>query len=251
MAGLRETLYSTQARRPSRSLEDTLYGPSLAVNPDDYEQAAIQNTGDFGRGLSSALTGSVSSVQRYLGANEAARANQQEAARWAPEIQTTDQVHGVGDAIRYGLGATGEGVGSILPAVFGGVAGRALAGARGAYLGSTLGYQPVMAGSHMQDLDANSATAGMSEGDKRLRASGVGLVQAAVEGAGPGYMINRLAKPQALVKAGFGPAVGRAGKVLATDAALEGGGAAVSDIIGQGSIMQLDPTTAYNLSTPI
>jgi len=243
MAGLRDVLDPTQPRKLSPILRGIYEAPVLA---EPIQQVALENTGDFGRGLRSAATGAVGSVQRYVGANEAARENQLEAQQWAPEIQTTDQVDGFGTGIRYVAGKLGEAAGSIPIALAGGVGGRLLAGTKGAYLGATAAYQPVMAGGHMQDLDANPNTAGMSETDKRIRATGIGAAQAVVEGAGPAWAINRFAKPTALLKPGFGEAVKRAGGVLATDAALEGAGAAASDVMGQGSIMQLDPTTRYN-----
>lgn len=243
MAGLRDVLDTTQPRKLSPMLRD-LYGSPVVGGP--IQEVAVENTGDFGRGLRSAVSGSLSGAQRYVGANEAALENQLDAQQWAPEIATTDQVDGFGTGIRYGMGKLGGAAGSLPIALTGGVAGRALAGAKGAYVGATAAYQPVMAGGHMQDLDANPNTAGMSETDKRLRATGIGAAQALVEGAGPAWAINRLAKPRALLKPGFGEAVKRGAGVLATDAALEGAGAAASDVMGQGSVMQLDPKTGYN-----
>jgi len=232
MAGLWDQ--PTLTRKP-------LWAPVEEIDP---QQVAVENTGSFGRGLHSAVSSQVGAVQRYVGANDAAAQNQAEAARWAPDVQTTDQIDDFSTGAQYVAGHLGSAAASLPVGLAGGVAGRLAAGARGAYLGATAAYQPIMAGGHMQELDV--AQPGMSEGDKRLRATGVGALQAGLEGVGPAWMTNRVFKPSAVVKAGLMPAVGRAGKVLATDAALEGAGAAGSDVLGQGSLMQLDPSLKYN-----
>lgn len=249
MAGLRETLYAAQPSRSSRTLEDTLYGPSLEINPADYEQAAIQNTGDLGRGFASAAMGMGAGVQRFVGARDAALETSQEAGRWAPEIGTTDQVTDFGTGARYVAGKVGGGLAYIPLAMGGAAAGRiglsrALGPAAAEMTGATAVTHPIMAGQEMQRMDFDPATAGMTDSERLLRANAVGLGQSLMEAAVPAALTHRLATRAAAVPLRQMPGeVLKAGAMGAGEEALTSAG---SDVIGQAHRLQYDPKYQYD-----
>lgn len=232
--------------------------------PEELEAEAAANVaasyGDFGGGLASAARGMVGSTKAYaasgleaLGADNAAKGlyagAAEDAARagvLAPEIATTDQITDGSTLGRYVAGKLGSAAGSLPPALLGGVAGRlATRSAVGAGLGAGAAYQPVMAGGHVQEINANPNLVEMDPAEKFARATGVGTLQAGVEGLGPAYIANRFFKRNAPATT-----VGGAARNFGTDvlkgSALEGGGAAVSDVVGQGGMMQADPTVAFD-----
>lgn len=232
--------------------------------PEELEAEAAANVaasyGDFGGGLASAARGMVGSTKAYaasgleaLGADNAAKGlyagAAEDAARagvLAPEIATTDQITDGSTLGRYVAGKLGGAAGSLPPALLGGAAGRlATRSAVGAGLGAGAAYQPVMAGGHVQEINANPNLVEMDPAEKFARATGVGTLQAGVEGLGPAYIANRFFKRNAPATT-----VGGAARNFGTDvlkgSALEGGGAAVSDVIGQGGMMQADPTVAFD-----
>lgn len=242
--------------------------PSLLGNDDrtpeefeaDANKAAAASYGDFGGGLASAVRGMGGSVKAYaasgleaLGKKDAANRLYKEAAQdaavaqaVAPEIATTDQIDGLDTAARYAAGKVGGAAGSLPLGLAGGLGGRLLTkSAVGAGLGATAAYQPVMAGGHIQDLNANPNTAGMDPGEKLLRGTAVGTGQALLEGAVPGYLANRLLK-RAPVAATVRGRFKDTAKEAVGGALAEGGFAAGSDVIGQGALINADPTVDFN-----
>ena len=232
--------------------------------PEEFEAdsnaAAAAAYGDFGGGLASAVRGAVGATKSYAaagldaaGLREAAQRAYESAAEdnaraqaIAPEIATTDQITDLETAGRYALGKIGGAGGSLPLGLAGGVAGRLLArSGAGALGGAAAAYQPVMAGGHVQDLNANPNTAGMDPGEKLLRSTTVGTGQAVLEGAVPGYFANRFLK-----RAPVAPTVRGRFKDTAKEAlggaAAEGGFAAGSDVIGQGAMIQADPNVQYD-----
>lgn len=216
--------------------------------------------GDFGGGLAAAVRGNIGSSEDYaaaglaaLGADNAARSLRDAAARdntyaaaYAPEINSLDKVVDPTTAARYAAGVLGGAAGSIPPAIIGGLAGRlALRSKLGALAGSTLAYEPSMAGQHIEALDANPNTAGMSPTEKFLRGTGVGTAESLVQGVAPGYMANRLLE-HAPVAATLGGAAKNALKTVGIDSALQGAGSVGADVIGQAGMMQADPTQQFN-----
>ena len=228
----------------------------------EAEQAAnaAADYSDFGGGLAGAARGMVGSTKAYaaswldaMGAKNAARglydSAEVDAARAgaiSPEIATTDQITDGSTLGRYVAGKLGQGAGSIPLGLAGGVGGRLLTrSGAGAALGAGAAYQPVMAGGHVQELNANPNTAGMDAGEKFARGTIVGTGQAAVEGLGPAYMANRLFKRNAPATS-LGGAARNFGADVLKGSALEGGGAAVSDVLGQGGMMHADPTVQFD-----
>lgn len=251
MAGLRGLEGGAFRRAPVKSQEE-IDAENLALARSGY--------GDFSGGLASAARGMVGSTKAYAAAGlDAAGMTEDAAALYAlaqqdatqagsiaPEIATTDQIVDPSTLGRYVAGKVGAAAGSIPLGLAGGVGGRLLTrSGAGALAGSTLAYEPVMAGGHVQDINANPNLAGMDPGEKLARATGVGTAQSVLEGVGPAYMANRLFAhaPAATTLRG---ALGGAAKTVGIDAGLEGLGAAGSDALGQAGIMQADPTVAYN-----
>lgn len=256
MAGLNDALFRGGVLTP------TLRGGRPRTR-EEFEAEADANAaasyGDFGGGLASATRGMVGSTKAYTaaaleaaGAPETAQGLRRSAARdaaraaaIAPEIETTDQIDGPTNLGRYVMGKVGGGFGSIPPALVGGLAGRALAGGAGALGGATAAYFPSMAGGHVQEIEANQNLADMGAGEKFARATGVGAAQAALEGLGPAYLANRL-MTRAPAATSFKQAAKNVGSDVAKNAALEGAGAAGSDVIGQTALMQADPTLSFD-----
>jgi len=245
-------------------LRGAAFQPRVVKSPQEIEaeQAATARAqyGDFSGGLASAVGGMIGSTKAYAasgldamgatglaqGLYDSAAIDTKNAGNVAPQVATTDQITDGSTLGRYVAGKLGQGVGSLPVGLAGGVGGRLLTkSGAGALAGSAAAYQPVMAGGHVQELNANPNTAGMDVGEKFGRATGIGAVQSLAESVGPAYVANRFFKRNAPATSA-GSAARNFGTDVAKGMALEGSGAAVSDVIGQGGMMHADPTVEYD-----
>lgn len=254
MAGL------SDARRKRGALSPVIKKNDAPYTQEDIDAEAAAMYGDFAGGLAGAARGMYGSSKAYLGAGldaagfedtaaglrESALRDRLRSEAIGPGVSSLSQIDDGESASRYLAGMTGSAAGSIPPALAGGVTGRALTrSTAGAVGGAAVAYQPTMAGQMVQEIEANPNTAGMEAGDKFAYATGAGSAQAALEGLGPGYLASRL-MTRAPAATSFKGALKDAGKTVGINSALEGAGAAGSDVIGQGAMMNLDPTLEYD-----
>jgi hypothetical protein len=226
-------------------LNETLYGPASEINPNDYSNAAIANTGDFGRGLAASTQSALAGAQRYVGDNGDAAENAASAAAWAPEISSYKQVHGLGDAARYVAGKVGGAVPYLAVGGIGAGLGRAvIGGGLGGELGGAAAFQPIMAGGEMQRMDNDPAAAGMSPLERRLRAEGSGALQSAIGAAVPAMMAGRLVTRAAAPSLRELPGAVARGALAST--AEQGAAGAGMDLASQAGRASYDPNYQYD-----
>ena len=237
MAGLYDAI-------PTTSKPSSIYG-GLPVNANDLERASIEGTGDVGRGLTQGILGLLAGTQRVLGAREAAEQSAREAAQWAPEINTTDQVHDVGTGLRYVAGKFGSSLPYVLPGIAGGMAGRVLGGTPlAAEVGAGGAFVPSMTGDALMRMDQDPAAASMSTGEKLARAGVEGAVDAGIGAVVPGMMGGRLVAREAAPALRELP--GAVAKGALTSAAGMGATGAGMDIVGQADRASYDPNFQYD-----
>ena len=224
------------------------------------------------RGIRSAFSGAKASLQGFggmgaelVGADEYAQqlyadavASQQAAEAQAPRVRTIRQVMEsdnplssgvdylagtVGQVTPYMLlggagGLVGRGVG-LASGLRAGLSGEALAAraATGAGWGGTAAIHPVMAGDQAAQLQQDPAAAGMSVGERALRANAVGALQAGANALAPAAMVNQTfarGAQQALVPRILG------------NMALGGVGEGAEDVVGQLHRADYDPNYRFD-----
>ena len=185
------------------------------------------NESQIARGIRSAFSGAKASLQGFggmgaelVGADEYAQqlyadavASQQAAEAQAPRVRTIRQVmesdNPLSSGVDYLAGTVGQvapymllgGTGALIGRGAGlagglraGLSGEALAAraATGSGVGGTLAIHPVMAGDQAVQLHEDPAAAGMSVGERALRANVVGGLQSAANAIAPAAMVNTL-----------------------------------------------------------
>ena len=226
------------------------------------------NESQIARGIRSAFSGAKASLQGFggmgaelVGADEYAQqlyadavASQQAAEAQAPRVRTIRQVmesdNPLSSGVDYLAGTVGQvapymllsGAGALIGRGAGlagglraGLSGEALAAraATGSGVGGTLAIHPVMAGDQAVQLHEDPAAAGMSVGERALRANVVGGLQSAANAIAPAAMVNQTfarGAQQALVPRILG------------NMALEGVGEGAEEVVNQAHRTTYDPT---------
>ena len=226
------------------------------------------NESQIARGIRSAFSGAKTSLQGFggmgaelVGADEYAQqlyadavASQQAAEAQAPRVRTIRQVmesdNPLSSGVDYLAGTVGQvapymllsGAGALIGRGAGlagglraGLSGEALAAraATGSGVGGTLAIHPVMAGDQAVQLHEDPAAAGMSVGERALRANVVGGLQSAANAIAPAAMVNQTfarGAQQALVPRILG------------NMALEGVGEGAQEVVNQAHRTTYDPT---------
>lgn len=247
--------------------------PSLAesLRPADPNQDIIdlrERGNPFERGLGQAMRGMKAGVQAYgaqaldaLGAHDTARGlwggaqeDQARAEFVAPDVQRLEQIDSVDKAGQWALGAVGQGA-AYLPATIGaGVAGRlGLGRALGPTAGSMVGgaglMLPAEGGQAALEMRNDPATAGMSDGEKFLRSTGVGTANALLEMVPEAGMINRAVKRAPVTT--VGQALKGAAKETIKNAAGEALTEGAQDVTGQLNKLNYDPNANYDVMQTI
>ena len=239
-------------------------GPTPTSVQEAEVNAAEQNHNfysDVPAGFVSGIRGTVGSTKAYVasaldaaGHHNAAKNMYQSAAEdaavaqnVAPEVASLDQVHSLGDAGRWAAGKVGGGLSAIPFAIAGGLAGRALlGGAGGAALGAGASFQPSMAGAHVQALNNDPATAGLSPQEKFARGSLVGTGEAALMGLAPGAMAERVFTRAPVATTLRGAALNTAGEALKHSAGM-GVASAGANAVDQAAMIQAGSQKPFDI----
>ena len=239
-------------------------GPTPTSVQEAEANAAEQNHNfysDVPAGFVSGIRGTVGSTKAYVasaldaaGHHNAAKNMYQSAAEdaavaqnVAPEVASLEQVHGVGDFGRWAAGKVGGGLSAIPVAMAGGLAGRALlGGAGGAAIGAGASFQPSMAGAHIQALNNDPATAGLSPQEKFARGSLVGTGEAALMGLAPGAMAERVFTRAPVATTLRGAALNTAGEALKHSAGM-GVASAGANAVDQAAMIQAGSQKPFDI----
>lgn len=196
-----------------------------------YAAEAMQS-GEFGRGLQSAQAGqrasslAVSGLQAEIAGrpDEAAKfyseatLAKQEAAGTAPRITSLRDVRSVGDVADFAMGGLPQVLTSTVPSIAGALVGRGIAGRAGSIAGALIpayNMEAEEAGGEMAMDPATRARLSPEQIQSLMRQKGG--INAALEMAGPAYMVER-----AFGKRAAKEGIGGIGKTIGTGAVLEG-----------------------------
>lgn len=226
---------------PAPTLRDIL--------PPSPEQLQQQLIGDnqlyrgFATGIKSVTSGSLANDALNAESNGApnattlrdrALASQQAAAAYAPRVGSLRNIHSIGDAVDYGLGAVGQGVASMAPTIA--AAALTRVPGSGAALSRATSYAGAAGAGYLQEKgeaalgqysDPTLAAAPVTE--RQRAATTKGLVNAALEG---------------IVPAGLTSMVGKngVGRIMAKDFVTEGATEATQQYVGHLADKSLDAT---------
>lgn len=196
-----------------------------------YAAEAMQS-GEFGRGLQSSQAGeranslAVSGLQAEIAGrpdeaakfyDEAAIAKR-EAAGTAPRITSLRDVRSAGDVADFAMGGLPQVLTSTVPSILGAVVGRGIAGRAGSIAGAlapAYNMEANEAGGEMAMDPATRARLSPEQIQSLMRQKGG--INAALEMAGPAYMVER-----AFGKRAAKEGIGGIGKTIGTGAVLEG-----------------------------
>lgn len=249
----------------------SFYRPQAAnLMPDGYASpnAELERERLYGnpveRGLGQAVRGMKGSAKDFvagtldaLGQAEVAKSwwdsgkvDQRNAAYVAPEVQRLEQIHDLDTAAKWALGAVGQGA-AYVPAAMGAAAagrvglGKVMNPTTAAHVGGAALMLPTEAGQAAREMHDDPAAAKMSAGEKFLRSTGVGAVNAALEVLPEAGMVNHVAKrvPVTSLK----QAALNAGKEALTNTGKEALTEGLQDTTGQLNNLSYDSNKKYDV----
>lgn len=220
------------------------------------QEPGLATGGSFTRGVTSGVQGLMGATRSFGGAlagaagypetakglYDAAAEDAATAQRTAPEVQRVQDIHSPGQALSYGLGAVGQGLPALAPALAGGGLARAAgAGPTGAFLGGAAPLFPSMAGSAVERMRADPATANLPPQELLGRAAAEGAVNTGIGEAVPYAMQGRaLGQAGLAARATLHPL-----RSIAADTAMGGLGMGASNVamgeVSRAAQRQLDP----------
>lgn len=224
--------------------------PRAPVGATPQEDPVVAG-GNLGRGVGSGLHGTLASIQGYGAAladsmgftdfannqYQSALRRQQMAAAMAPTVQTTDQIHGFGDAANYAAGQIGTALGGFAPAVAAGVV--------GGTPGLVASMVPMAGGDvalrHRQAVEAGAPGAAETPAWQTLGAATAHGVANAALGVSPLMSVvgkGPLARGMTQMTKSMSPAEAFAARTAAT-AGLQGGQQGVQEATAQGTLNYL------------
>ncbi len=240
--------------------------PSLPQMTNAYipeqEQFAQSNryADPFSRGVGSGMQGTLSAGKTYI-ANalenmgspaaqdwqHSAEQNTLNAAAAAPVIDKWADVHGPVDLASYTAGKFGQFLPMMAPSLVGGGAASAMRLGAGARMAAGMvPMHPIMAGTVLERLNSDPATAGLSPAEKARIANTEGAVQAAIY-ATPGHIMQArslgLSNPFGVAKGTLNPlrtAGNIAGETALTSAGM-GGASVAANELGKAVQRQYNP----------